>query len=85
MVVAIAVQLLKNYTAPYSDQVPHHPSFLSFKSLIDQTTFFFSPPISVFPSLSFIQVGRFFLSTISTLYDLLVFLPVPLIGWEVFH
>ena len=36
MVVVMAVQLLKNYTAPYSDQVPYHPSPLSSKFLIIQ-------------------------------------------------
>ena len=34
MVVAMAVQLLKNYTAPYFDQVSYHPRSLSSKSLI---------------------------------------------------
>ena len=36
------------------------PSPLSSKSLINQTTPLFSPPISVFPSPSLVQIGRLF-------------------------
>ena len=56
----LAVQLLKNYAESYSDQVFHHPSLLSSKSLINPTMFLFSSPISVFLFLSLVQVGRFF-------------------------
>ena len=41
-------------------QVSYHLSPLSSKFLIDQTTSFFFPPLSNFPSLSLVQVGRFF-------------------------
>ena len=58
MVVAMAVRLLKNCIAPYSDQVPYHPSPLSSKSPLNKPLL--SPSISVFPSLSSVQVGRFF-------------------------
>ena len=85
----MAVRLLKNYIASYSDQVPYYPSPLSSKSLL-QTNLssnkpLLSPPISVFLSLSLVQVGRFFSSTISTFYDLSVFLLVPLISWKIFY
>ena len=41
-------------------QVSYYPNFLSFKSFIDQTTSLLSPLLSVFLSLSLVQVGRFF-------------------------
>ena len=41
-------------------QVPYHLSSLSSKSFTDQITFFLSPPLSVFPSLFLVRVGRFF-------------------------
>ena len=51
----------------YSSSTPKEPQNtlfwpcpLSSKSLINQTTSSFSPPISVFPSLFLVQVGKFF-------------------------
>ena len=57
------------------------PSPLSYKSFIIQVS-----PSNLGFSFSALSPGwKIFLSTISTLYDLLVFLPVLLISWEVFH
>ena len=75
----LGVWLLKNYIAPYSDQVPHYPSPLSSKSLIDQTTFFCSPPISVFPSLPLVQVRKFFHRQYLHFMIFRFFSPVPVI------
>ena len=66
-------------------QVPYHPSPLSSKSLIDQTTSFLSPPISVFPYLSLVQVGRFFHWQYLHFMVFRFSSPVPVIGWEVFY
>ena len=94
MVVAMAVRLLKNCIAPYSDQVPYHPSPLSSKSLIIQVppsnkSFLEqTPPLSTNLGFSFSVLSpgwKVFSLTIFTIYDLAVFLPVPLISWEVFY
>ena len=64
MVVAMAVRLLKNYTAPYSDQVSYHPSPLSSKSLIIQVPYHPSPSFEqVLPRTnpSSLHQSRFFL------------------------
>ena len=39
----LAIRLLNNYTIPYTDQVPYHPSPLLFKSLIIQVPYHPSP------------------------------------------
>ena len=86
----LAVWLLKNYTTPYFDPILHHPSPSSSKSLIIQVPH--QPnhilPLSTNLGFSFSILSpcwKVFSSTISILYDLSVFLPVPLISWEVFH
>ena len=70
----LAVWLLKNYTALYFDQVSYQPNHIS--PLFTNLDFFF---------LIFSPGWKVFSLIISTLYDFLVFLPIPLIGWEVFH
>ena len=60
----LAVWLLKDYTVPYSDQVPYYLSS-SFKQVPRQRSSpsnkpFLPPSISVFLSLSLVQFGRFF-------------------------
>ena len=70
------------------------PNLLSSKSLIIQVSLsnksFLkqTPPLSTNLGFSFPVLNpgwKVFSLTIFTLYDLLVFLPVPLISWEVFH
>ena len=66
------------------------PSPLSSKSLLEQTPPFSinldpSPSISVFPSLSFVQVERFFYWRYLYLMILRFFSSVSFIGWEVFY
>ena len=79
---ALGVWLLKNYIGPYSDQVPHHLSPLSSKSLIIQVLHWPNHVPLLFTNLGFSfpvlsPSWKVFLSTISTLYDLLVFLASP--------
>ena len=68
----MAVWLLKNYTAPYSDQVLHHPSPSSNKPL-------FSLPISVFLLCSYSRLEGFFIMIFRFSSA------VPLLVWEVFY
>ena len=77
----LAVRLLKNYTAPYSDQVPYHLSPSSNKPLLSlsisislhQSRFFFSYPQS--------RLEGFFIDNIYTLWSLGFFPQSPsLIG-----
>ena len=81
----MAIQLLKNYIALYSDQVPYHPSPLSSKSLLRTNLSSNKPllslPISVFFSLSLVQVGKFFHRLIPYLVFLL---SPPIIGLKGF-
>ena len=61
----------KSWTALYSDQVPPRPSLPSTKSLLSPHIFGFSFPV--------LNPGwKVFLLTISTPYDLSIFLPSPL-------
>ena len=80
----LAVRLLKNYIAPYFDQVSYHLSLSSNKSPLEQT-----PPLSInlgffFPVFS--PSWKVFSLTISTL---MIFRFSSLVlsssGWEVFH
>ena len=67
-----------------------NPSPLSSKSLIIQVSHRPKHVLPLFTTLGFSfsvfnPSWKVLSSTISTLYDLLVFLPILLIGWEVFH
>ena len=60
----LAIRLLKDYTAPYSDQIPYHPSPSLNKLLLS---------LSIFCFLVFNPGWKVFLLTISIPYDLLIF------------
>ena len=93
----LAVQLLKDYTAPYFDQVPYHPSFSLNKSLHQSRFFlpcfqskledFFIDNIYILWSFGFLpqfpsSVGKFFIDW--SLVPVFL-LSLPELGWDVFY
>ena len=88
----LAVRILKNYTASYSDQISHYPSPLSSMSLIIQVSYHPSPLLTKSHP-STLHQSRFFLPClwfrlegffINNIYDLSVFLLHFLIEFKEF-